>query len=58
MPAVSRCVAPNIEVTLINIVSTLGIDIVLLIMMLAGMVPVRCHGGGMFSLSRLLWKQV
>ncbi|KAI0294341.1 hypothetical protein BC826DRAFT_340283 [Russula brevipes] len=57
IPAESRCVARNIEVTLINIVSTLGIDIVLLIMMLAGMVPLRRHGDSMFSLSRLLWKQ-
>ncbi|KAI0294344.1 hypothetical protein BC826DRAFT_1011692 [Russula brevipes] len=57
MPAGSMCVARNIELTLINITSTLVTDIALLVMMLAGMLPLRCHGGGMFGLSKLLWKQ-
>ena len=33
-------------------------DIGLLLMMLVGLLRVRRHGGGMFALTRLLWRQV
>jgi len=58
IPAGPGCVARNIETTLINFISTLVTDIALLVMMLAGMLPLRYHSGGMFGLSELLWKQV
>jgi hypothetical protein len=51
-------VARNVETTLFNFTSTLVTDTALLVMMLAGLLPLRCHGGGMFGLSKLLWKQV
>ena len=57
MPALSVCEVPNIEVTLQTVVSTLVTDVVLLLIMLAGLLRLRIYGT-MFGLAKLLWKQV
>jgi hypothetical protein len=48
----------NIESSKPNITVTLVTDIILLLIMLAGLLRIRLHGGGTCGLWRLLWKHV
>jgi hypothetical protein len=50
--------APNSDVTKLNVIVTFVTDIILLLMMLAGLLRLRMGGGGMLDLGRFLWKQV
>jgi hypothetical protein len=52
------CLVSNSDTAKLNFVVTLATDIILLIMMLAGLLYLRLEGGGMFSLGDFLWKQV
>jgi hypothetical protein len=49
---------PNSDVTKLNVIVTFVTDIILLLMMLAGLLRLRMGGGGMFDLGSFLWKQV
>jgi hypothetical protein len=52
------CTPKNIQITKINLISTLVTDVVLLLIMLVGLLRLRVKGVGMLSLGQLLWKQV
>jgi hypothetical protein len=42
----------------ITLIAMVVADIALLLIMLAGLLHLRCHGGGTFGIAQLLWKQV
>jgi hypothetical protein len=52
------CTPKNIQITKLNLISTLVTDVVLLLIMLVGLLQLRIKGVGMLSLGQLLWKQV
>jgi hypothetical protein len=52
------CMPKNIQISKLNIISTLVTHVVLLLIMLVGLLQLRIKGVGMLSLGRLLWKQV
>jgi hypothetical protein len=52
------CQVPNSDIPKLNVIVTVATDIILLIMMLAGLFYLRLQGGGMFRLGDFLWKQV
>ena len=52
------CLVSNSDIAKLNFTITLATDIILLLMMLAGLLYLRLRGGGMFSLGDFLWKQV
>jgi hypothetical protein len=49
---------PDVDEYKANLISVLITDIVLLIIMLLGLIRLRCHEGGAFRLRHILWKQV
>jgi hypothetical protein len=49
------CVAPNIESVKITMIVAFATDILLVLIMLAGLVCMRCSA---FATGRLLWNQV
>ncbi|KAI0288474.1 hypothetical protein BC826DRAFT_1107697 [Russula brevipes] len=51
------CKPKNIQISKLNIISTLVTDVALLLIMLVGLLQLRIRGVGMLSLGRLLWKQ-
>jgi len=55
-PSQSVCEVLNTETTKITIIATLASDVVLLLTMLVGLLRLR-HGGTMFGLGQLLWRQ-
>jgi len=55
--AANTCVVLNIQSTKVNILVTLVADILLLLIMLVGLLRLRCHEHGAFSMGRLLWRQ-
>ena len=52
------CVAPNLHISELNILVTLGTDILLLLIMFFGLLRLGFHERRAFGLGRLLWKQV
>jgi hypothetical protein len=48
----------NSDSTKYAIISSLLSDVVLLLIMLIGLLPLYREGGGAFTLARTLWKQV
>jgi hypothetical protein len=58
MPIVDSCNVLNVESTKLNIIITLGTDIILLIIMLVGLLRLNLHESGAFGLGRLMWRQV
>jgi len=57
-PEVKTCIVTNVEICKVSIVSCLIADIILLLIMLAGLLRLRIHGSGSYELWNLLWKQV
>jgi len=57
MPIVDSCNVLNVESTKLNIIITLGTDIILLLIMLVGLLRLNLHESGAFGLGRLMWKQ-
>ena len=60
IPEKEFCGIANPEKSTLNLNSDFALvtDIVLLLIMLVGLLRLRRHGGGSFSLGQLLWKQV
>ena len=58
VPALGTCAVLNSERSKLNIISTLVTDIVLLLIMLAGLFNLRLQYGSMPGVASLLWKQV
>ncbi|KAI0002214.1 hypothetical protein BJV74DRAFT_41381 [Russula compacta] len=56
-PMLLTCVPVNTESNVTSLVAMVVTDIALLLTMLIGLLRVRRHGGGMFALTRLLWRQ-
>jgi len=56
-PANETCTPPNMESNKLTIIAMFTTDTVLALIMLIGLLRLRGHGGGMFNLGRLLWKQ-
>jgi hypothetical protein len=52
------CIVLNTEKDKPSIIATLITDIVLLLIVLIGLLPLLYDSGGSFALGRLLWKQV
>jgi hypothetical protein len=52
----SLCSVP--DMTKLNVFVTLATNIILLLMVLAGLLCLRLGGGSMFDLGSFLWKQV
>jgi hypothetical protein len=52
------CLVSNSDIAKLNFVVTLATDIILFLMMLAGLLYLRLEGGGTLSLGDFLWKQV
>ena len=48
----------NFEATKLNVAISLITDVVLLLIMLAGLIRLRLRGGGALGLGRMLWNQV
>jgi hypothetical protein len=57
-PKASLCVVTNSDITKLNILITLATDVMLLLMVFAGLLRLRLGGGSMFDLGSFLWKQV
>ncbi|KAH9956515.1 hypothetical protein BC827DRAFT_751872 [Russula dissimulans] len=55
--AQDTCAVTNIESAKLNIIAILVTDILLLIIMLIGLLRLRCNEHGAFSMGRLLWRQ-
>jgi hypothetical protein len=58
MPEVNACALLNVDSTKPAIIGSLFSDVVLLLIMLIGLLRLRCEGGGAFALGRTLWRQV
>ncbi|KAI9508998.1 hypothetical protein F5148DRAFT_1283412 [Russula earlei] len=56
-PLRKTCVVLNTHVNTLNILFTLGIDILFLLIMLVGLFDMRRTEGGTFGIGRLLWNQ-
>jgi hypothetical protein len=54
----NACVVLNIENCKNSLIVLFAADVVLLLIMLAGLLRLRRHGGGTLDIGRLLWKQV
>ena len=52
------CVPVKNTSSALGFIATILADIVLLLIILAGLVAMRYRGGGEFGLTRLIWKQV
>jgi hypothetical protein len=57
-PEAITCAVRNLDIAKLNVVVTFVTDIILLLMMLAGLLHLRQQGGGMLDLGNFLWKQV
>jgi len=57
-PVLQDCIVLNTEKNKPSIIATLITDIVLLLIVLIGLLPLLHDSGGSFALGRLLWKQV
>jgi hypothetical protein len=57
-PVTTLCEVPNSDITKLNVLATLATDVILLLMVLAGLLRLRLGGGGMFDLGSFLLKQV
>ncbi|KAH9957074.1 hypothetical protein BGW80DRAFT_1466043 [Lactifluus volemus] len=51
------CTIPNSDIIKLNAIVSFLTDIILLLMMLAGLLRLRIGGGGMLNLGNFLWKQ-
>jgi hypothetical protein len=58
MPEDNACVLLNASITKPAVIGSLFSDVALLLIMLIGLLRLRCRGGGEFSMGRTLWKQV
>lgn len=58
MPEERGCIVVNTESTKLNIIVTLIADVILLLIMLAGLFRMRRYGCGKFGLGHLMWIQV
>ncbi|KAH9990081.1 hypothetical protein BJV77DRAFT_1069105 [Russula vinacea] len=56
-PEANACIMTNFDSTKYSSISSLSSDLALLIIMLIGLLRLRCEGGGVFALGRTLWKQ-
>ncbi|KAH9969964.1 hypothetical protein BGW80DRAFT_621328 [Lactifluus volemus] len=56
-PVAGLCEVPNSDITKLNVLATLATDVILLLMVLAGLLRLRLGGGGMFDLGSFLLKQ-
>ncbi|KAI0279383.1 hypothetical protein BGY98DRAFT_1096206 [Russula aff. rugulosa BPL654] len=56
-PALHSCDAVKTKSSILSFIPTIVSDLVLLLIMLVGLLILRCHGGGAIGLSRVLWKQ-
>ncbi|KAH9990090.1 hypothetical protein BJV77DRAFT_1069111 [Russula vinacea] len=57
MPEDNACVLLNASITKPAVIGSLFSDVALLLIMLIGLLRLRCRGGGEFSMGRTLWKQ-
>jgi hypothetical protein len=46
------------EKNVLGLVPTIFADLTLILIMLVGLLLLRCHGGGMLGLTPILWRQV
>jgi hypothetical protein len=51
------CMETNLQSLKLNIIATLVSDVLLLLIMLIGLLRLRYHEHGAFSMGRLLWRQ-
>jgi hypothetical protein len=58
MPTELTCVVHNATKNTLTLISMAVADIVLLLIMLVGLLRLRCHGGATSGMTYLLWKQV
>jgi hypothetical protein len=58
IPERKSCVVLNTESSKLNFIVTLITDIMLLLIMLAGLLRLRYYERGTLGLGRLVWKQV
>ncbi|KAH9974539.1 hypothetical protein BGW80DRAFT_146035 [Lactifluus volemus] len=56
-PEATTCVVRNSDIAELNVIVTFVTDIILLLMMLAGLLHLRRQGGGLLDLGNFLWKQ-
>ncbi|KAH9990095.1 hypothetical protein BJV77DRAFT_634846 [Russula vinacea] len=56
-PEDNACALLNVYTTKPAVIGSLFSDVVLLLIMLFGLLRLRCKGGGAFSMGRTLWKQ-
>jgi len=56
-PGQLTCVQVNLESTLLNLIAVPFTDIALLLIMLIGLLRLRGHGGSMFGITKVLWRQ-
>jgi hypothetical protein len=57
-PTEKACVVTNIQSCKASLTVLLAADVILLLIMLAGLLRIRRRGGGSLEIGRLLWKQV
>jgi hypothetical protein len=57
-PLLTICVITNINSTNLSLITTLVTDVILLLIMLVGLLRLGFHEPGVYSLGRLMWKQV
>jgi hypothetical protein len=55
---VHNCLSVTTEKSVLALVPIIFADLVLLLLMLVGLLLLRRHGGGMFGLTPILWRQV
>ena len=58
VPAIQTCANLNLERTIPNLIAIPVTDFALLLIMLVGLLRLRCHRSGRFGLARVLWRQV
>ena len=56
-PGANSCIITNVDTSKLSLVSLFASDLTLLLIMLAGLLRLRNHGGTL-EIGRLLWKQV
>jgi hypothetical protein len=57
-PDANACTLFNVDSTTPAIIGSLVSDLGLLLIMLIGLLRLRCEAGGVLALGRTLWKQV
>jgi hypothetical protein len=58
VPAQLTCVVTDSRSHILTLMAMVATDIALLLVMLTGLLRLRCQGGGTFGIAQLLWKQV